>query len=402
MAWIEGPKCSLGSTAHRARGCKGKHAYRVRWREPQPPHKTVTKVVRTASEAKTVKVEVERLLNRNEYSPAAERRVRVEDYVARVIESDTRLSESTRYSYRVRARKWLDGTPFGQLPIDRVTPTIAREYLAGIQNGPWSRGHLHRLLRKTFRQAVRDRTLTFNPLDGIPGQSNKRAKEIVPLPVPVIEKVARYARNEMYALAFRLGAYAGMRPGEVCGLRVQDVDEVRARLRIVQATARVGGKVVLTEPKTAGSRRTIQVPRFLIEQTVAFVKDHGATEDGRIFRTARGGYLDHIRLTEELKNAAVRAGFDRKDFSFHLLRHSAVSLLVGSGATPREVQYFVGHSSITMTLGTYAHLWPTDAGAIAERMESLREAALEAEAQGEAFTARRAQRATVLASVDQP
>jgi integrase len=58
----------------------------------------------------------------------------------------------------------------------------------------------------------------------------------------------------------------------------------------------------------------------------------------------------------------------------HLLRHSAVSLLVDDGANPKAIQAFVGHSTITMTLGVYGHLFDYGGQALADSMERRREA----------------------------
>jgi integrase len=58
----------------------------------------------------------------------------------------------------------------------------------------------------------------------------------------------------------------------------------------------------------------------------------------------------------------------------HMLSHTAVSLLIDDGANPKAIQTFVGHSSITMTLGTYGHLMDYGGGALVESMERRREA----------------------------
>ena len=45
-------------------------------------------------------------------------------------------------------------------------------------------------------------------------------------------------------------------------------------------------------------------------------------------------------------------------FRFHDLRHSCASLLLAQGITAREVMDFLGHSQISLTLNTYAHVMP--------------------------------------------
>lgn len=57
------------------------------------------------------------------------------------------------------------------------------------------------------------------------------------------------------------------------------------------------------------------------------------------------------------KPAVTRVGLP-PDLRFHDLRHTYIALLIAQGAHPRSVMERAGHSSITVTLGTYGHLFP--------------------------------------------
>ncbi len=48
------------------------------------------------------------------------------------------------------------------------------------------------------------------------------------------------------------------------------------------------------------------------------------------------------------------------DFTTHDLRHFYASALIAGGASVRQVQAVLSHSSAVITLRTYAHLWPGD------------------------------------------
>jgi integrase len=54
---------------------------------------------------------------------------------------------------------------------------------------------------------------------------------------------------------------------------------------------------------------------------------------------------------------------------FHDLRHSCAALLIAQGAHPKEIQARLGHASITTTLNTYGHLWPSLGEQLDQRME---------------------------------
>jgi integrase len=56
--------------------------------------------------------------------------------------------------------------------------------------------------------------------------------------------------------------------------------------------------------------------------------------------------------------------------TLHEARHTFASLLITSGANPRAVQTFMGHSTITMTFDHYGHLFPGAHDEVRERMDA--------------------------------
>ena len=67
--------------------------------------------------------------------------------------------------------------------------------------------------------------------------------------------------------------------------------------------------------------------------------------------------------------AVARAGLD--GFTFHDMRHTAVSLWVAAGASDLEVAKWAGHSSAAFTKSRYAHLFPEHGEALADRLEAF-------------------------------
>jgi hypothetical protein len=56
---------------------------------------------------------------------------------------------------------------------------------------------------------------------------------------------------------------------------------------------------------------------------------------------------------------------------FHDLRHTAVALAIAEGAHPKAIQARLGHASITMTLNTYGHLFPSLDVELADRLDAV-------------------------------
>ncbi len=55
--------------------------------------------------------------------------------------------------------------------------------------------------------------------------------------------------------------------------------------------------------------------------------------------------------------AAVKAAGLPPELRFHDLRHTCASLLIRQGVPPLQVKEHLGHSSITITLDLYSHLY---------------------------------------------
>jgi integrase len=145
-------------------------------------------------------------------------------------------------------------------------------------------------------------------------------------------------------------AYGGLRAGEVGGLRLKDIDFARCQLKLRQQVVRVTGRGQYIEGlKTSSARRTVTLPCSVTDELKAFLGVEPPASDGRLFHAANGAMRAHNAVNHGVKTAAERAGIETHA---HSLRHTAVSLAIEAGANPKAIQAMVGHSDISMALGT--------------------------------------------------
>jgi len=185
--------------------------------------------------------------------------------------------------------------------------------------------------------------------------------------------------------AVLLGAFAGLRLAEACGLRVTDVDFMRGVVApAVQYPA---------EPlKSETSQTSIPVGQSLALELAAHVQYH-PSRDGSVLVNELGRQLAPWTLERAMR--AARSGHAKglgrahakectgclvpglpAEFRFHDLRHYFASLLIASGADVKVVQARLRHASAKTTLDTYGHLWPDSE----ERTAAAIDAALAARA----------------------
>jgi len=169
--------------------------------------------------------------------------------------------------------------------------------------------------------------------------------------------------------AFLLLFMTGLRRGEVAGLRWQDIDWKAEVMHIRQALVRVKDYVagrtqlVVQEPKTDSSRRTIPLP----EMCLAALRHHRAaqaeerlrlgqayTDYGLVFCGLDGAPIDPSTLGRVFKRSLQQAGLPA--IRPHDARHTFATWLLEQGVSPKVVQTLLGHSSIAITLDLYSHV----------------------------------------------
>jgi integrase len=75
---------------------------------------------------------------------------------------------------------------------------------------------------------------------------------------------------------------------------------------------------------------------------------------GLLFTNRDGGFVEPVDLHRDFRRTLVKAGLP--SIKFHALRHCAASLMLREGVPLKMIQELLGHSSIAVTSGFYAHL----------------------------------------------
>jgi integrase/recombinase XerD len=150
------------------------------------------------------------------------------------------------------------------------------------------------------------------------------------------------APDAMFQTAVRLMIATGVRVGELCRLRIDDVSPDGSALR-------VHGK---------GSRdRVAYVPdgqlRRELQRLIALRRNNGNPSNA-LFLNRRGSRMRSQSIRSKLRQHAAQAGLTRR-VTPHMLRHTAATLLIESGVDIRFVQRLLGHSSIATT-EIYTHV----------------------------------------------
>jgi integrase len=162
-------------------------------------------------------------------------------------------------------------------------------------------------------------------------------------------------------LAVMLALYAGLRRGEICGLRWENVDFEEGIITVRHSMSSVDG---LKRPKTRSSFRNVPMPPPLKEALL----EHVATRrmEGYVLTGNDGKPLSPERISSDLWPRVLRLlGLLNPNgspkYPFHSLRHAYVSMLLAAGYSLWHVSKLVGHGGGTrITEQVYGHLLPND------------------------------------------
>ncbi|WP_314416556.1 tyrosine-type recombinase/integrase [Streptomyces kroppenstedtii] len=240
--------------------------------------------------------------------------------------------------------------------------------------------YIHAVLRSALQQAMREELIARN-VARIVETPTVESKEVRPLDAAEVRLLLKTAQpHRLYALWLLLVS-TGLRRGEALGLTWSDINLTAGTLRVRRNVQRIRRELIFGTPKTTRSVRTISLPKRCVqaltthraqqerEQKVAGTKWQPAPghPTGLVFTTVTGRVTDPRSLNRMLtilcRDAKVRR------VRVHDLRHTCASLLLAQGVDARTIMETLGHSTITMTLDTYAHVMGSTLRAAAERMD---------------------------------
>lgn len=249
--------------------------------------------------------------------------------------------------------RWLTDW-FGDRRVGDIGARDVDEWLhRGNVRSAYTRRRCYQMLRAMYRRLVGDGVVSASPCEaGVPERPRSMQALIPPATRDelrvVYESMPAYTRVAVY-----LGAVFGLRIGEVCALRVGDVDLERMVLHVRRsATKAEGAGWELKATKTAASYDDLPIPVSMLPMLRAHLDSLPDRESGSMFlRSVHGGVLPPGTLRGQFVRARVRAG--RPDLRFHTLRATGITAAAQSGASPKETQRFGRHADARTSLDLY-------------------------------------------------
>lgn len=286
------------------------------------------------------------------------------------------LRQSTRDLYAMRAR--LQVLPeFAPWPIGAIRPADVREWLQKLADagaGPRTIQQARQVLGLALETAVADGVLAANAVRHARPPSAPRQELVIPT-TSEVRAIAAAIEPRYHAMVL-LGAFGGLRFGELAGLQRRDLRLLERKVHVHRQVVETSEGVGVVELKTKASRRSVPIPGFvadaIAEHLLTIVKSDAP--DAHVFTTAPrpgrrdGALLRHRNFRPRVWMPALKAA-GVGGVRFHDLRHHAASAMIAEGAHPAAIRERMGHSSIQVTFDVYGHLFPAIDEDLGERLE---------------------------------
>lgn len=232
--------------------------------------------------------------------------------------------------------------------VNRLQNTMAPSTLQGVC----------RLLKTLLQAAAAAKLIVQNPYWEI---RTPKARKTPPRVLTKKEQILLEKKiDETQELEYLLCLYTGLRVGELCALKWEDVDfeneSIQIRHSVQRVTAEGGGKktkLVLNTPKTESSLREIPLPGFLLN--CLREKSGRANPESREFLfPGRGGSCRDPRTMQQRLGRIMRE-LEIPGVHMHTLRHTFATRCLEQNMGIEILSELLGHSSPQITLKYYAH-----------------------------------------------
>ena len=199
----------------------------------------------------------------------------------------------------------------------------------------------------------------YVPCDGSAIQVKRTATPMRVFSKTEQEQLCKYilAEPEPCNIGILVCLFTGLRIGEICALRWEDVSFADQTIHVHHTLQRVQNqsgngpktKIVVTTPKSSCSIRTIPIPDELSEMLAA----HKRSSVGYLLTNDERKFVEPRTMQNRFKKALKSSGVESANF--HATRHTFATRCIELGFDVKSLSEILGHATVNITMNRYVH-----------------------------------------------
>lgn len=214
-------------------------------------------------------------------------------------------------------------------------------------------------LKSLLKEAVEREWLETSPATDVKLKRQKRHEKRVQIPTKEEIRLFIASAPARHRAMIITAIFTAMRISELRALTWDDVDFKRRVITVRQSSNRLNE---IGSPKTGAGRRDIPMSPMVVKALMEWRVDCPPGDLGLVFPNGVGNVESYGNIMRRVfYPLQVEAGMVTRDgkpkYGFHALRHAAASMMIEQAWPVKKIQAILGHSSITMTMDVYGHLF---------------------------------------------
>jgi integrase len=270
----------------------------------------------------------------------------------------------------------------GKMKMQEVSHTHVQTFINELVANGYSSNTVHlifRVLYGSFKKAQLMKIVRENPCQGASLPKPDRRE----INVWTLDQVNYFLQEAPHVLrvtrcliGFELGLLAGLRQGEILGLRWKDIDFANRTIYVRQTVTQAAE--IKPGAKNDSSIRSLTIPERLVDELqkhrkiIELEKSRcrtGYRENDLVLPTRDGSPMIPRNFRKEFYNLTEH--LDLPKIRFHDTRHTHATILIAQNVNVKLIAERLGHSDIQTTLNTYAHVLPNMQKVVSDKLDAI-------------------------------
>ena len=213
------------------------------------------------------------------------------------------------------------------------------------------------IIKGSIKKAINENKIKYMELTFNYPKDNKENKIYI-LSKSEQNKITNYVLDNLSSnnIGLLISLYYGIRIGELCALKWNDIDFKKGILKINKTIQRIYvkdnernySKIIITSPKTKNANREIPINKGFLE-----ILKKIKTDSNCYILTGTNKYIEPRTYRKNFNKILEKLKIHH--FNYHSLRHTFATNCISLGVDYKTVSELLGHANVNITLNLYVH-----------------------------------------------